>query len=407
MRLPLILVITLIILQIACDAYLFFTIWHRAKKLIWAKVQIWESAFFLLYIAVFLCLPKRTDGNGMLLAQMWMLFGYFTIYIPKFIYVLFDLIASIPKMSASGKRWKSFSRAGVTLAVISFVAMWWGALINRYRTQVNEVTVQIENLPQSFAGYRIAQISDLHVGTYGNDTTFVHRLVQEVNELNPDLIVFTGDVVNRTSDELIPFVAPLSRLRARDGVLSILGNHDYGDYFEWSSPSAKERNLERLMDMQIEMGWELLTNSTTTIYGDTPGDSINVIGVENWGDKPFPVYGDLKQAYPTLADSTVKILLTHNPAHWTAEIADADTAKVDLTLSGHTHAMQIELAGISPAVWRYKTWGGRYDSPDGKRPLYVNIGAGTVGIPMRLGATPEITVFTLIPDKSTKNYNHK
>ncbi len=401
MRLPIIMVVIILLLQVATDAYIFFAAWQRSRRLGAAKFQLLESAFFLVYIIVFLCLPKRGESDQMLQVSMWMLFFYLTVYVGKIIFVLFDLIASIPKLWG-GKRVNGISIAGIVVGIIAFIAMWWGALINRYHVQVNEVTVRIEDLPQSFAGYRIAQISDLHVGTFGRDTTFINKLVEIVNAQHPDLIVFTGDIVNRRADELKPFVNSLGRLDAKDGVISILGNHDYGDYIDWPSAQDKELNMEQLMDFQLEMNWELLTNSSTIVYGENPSDSIVVIGVENWGEPPFPAYGDLLMAYPTPGDSAVKILLSHNPVHWLKEVEPVDSMKIDLTLSGHTHAMQVALGRVSPAALRYDNWSGLYESHDGQRPLYVNIGAGTVGVPMRIGATPEVTIFTLIPKKKRK-----
>ncbi len=398
MRLPLIMVLICLLLQVATDAYIFFAAWQRSRRLGAAKFQLLQSAFFLVYIVVFLCLPKRGESDTMLQVAMWMLFFYISIYAGKVIFVLFDLLASIPCLWRK-KRIKWISVLGIVVGAIAFCLMWWGALVNRNHVHVNEVNIRVEGLPQSFAGYRIAQISDLHLGTFGSDTAFVAQLVNRINELHPDLIVFTGDIVNRKADEVRPFVETLRRLDAKDGVLSILGNHDYGDYIEWPSIEDKELNMEMLMDLQLEMDWELLTNSATTIYGQQPGDSIVVIGVENWGEPPFPTYGDLAAAYSTPGDSAVKILLSHNPVHWQREIAPVDSLKIDLTLSGHTHAMQVAMGRLSPAAFRYKNWGGLYNSPDGKRPLYVNIGAGTVGVPMRIGATPEITIFNLIPNK--------
>lgn len=398
MRLPVIMILLCLLLQVATDAYLFFIAWQRSRKLRAAKFQLWESAFFLVYIVVFLCLPRRGESDLMISISMWMLFVYLTVYAGKITFIIFDLLASLPLLWHK-KRVRSVSVIGVVMGVCAFLLMWWGALVNRFRIDVNEVSVRIENLPAGFTGYRIAQISDLHLGTFGSDTTFVHKLVETVNGLHPDMVVFTGDIVNRRSEELRPFVSVLGRLEAKDGVFSILGNHDYGDYVDWDSPEEKELNMEQLMDMQLEMNWELLTNSSAVVYGDQAGDSIVIIGTENWGDAPFPTYGNLRTAYSTPADSAVKILLTHNPVHWQSEVAPVDSLKIDLTLSGHTHAMQIAVGRLSPASMRYETWGGMYDSPDGKRPLYVNIGAGAVGIPMRIGATPEITVFTLIPQK--------
>ena len=398
MRIPVVLALVCLLLQVATDVYLFFIAWQRSRRLTAAKIQLWTAAFFLVYAIVLFFIPKKGADDAMLRALTWLIFIYVTVYLGKVIFVIFDLIAQLPRLWHRN-RCKGITVFGAVMGALVFLACWWGALINRYQLDVNEVTIHVKDLPKSFRGYRIAQISDLHVGTYGSDTTFVSKLVDKVNELKPDMIVFTGDIVNRHTEELEPFVKPLSRLDARDGVFSILGNHDYGDYYQWPNEHAKELNMEKLMDMQIGMGWELLTNSSEVIYGDVAGDSIVVIGVENWGDPPFPTYGNLSDAYPTPSDSATKVLLTHNPVHWVEQIAPADTMNIALTLSGHTHAMQMKVGPLSPAAWRYKTWGGLYDSDDGKRKLYVNIGTGTVGTPMRLGATPEITVFTLIPDK--------
>lgn len=399
MRIPIAAALILILLQFAADTYLHFIVKKRCGRERCVRIVDCQALFFILLVVAVCCMPKRGTTDFLLTTQMWLLFFDLSVYASKLGFIIIDLLASIPKIFGL-KRLKALSEAGAAIAAVIFVAMWWGALINRNRMQVIEENIEIAGLPQSFDGYRIVQISDLHTGTFGSDTTFVHNLVERINSLNPNLIVFTGDIVNRHTSELPPFVEPLSRLSAPDGVISILGNHDYGDYFKWDSDTEKEQNMEWLMDLQIEMGWELLTNSSITIYGHSPADSLVIVGVENWGDAPFPRYGNLSEAYPTPADSAVKILLTHNPAHWVEEIAPVDTMNYALTLSGHTHAMQMEIAGFSPAKWRYPTWGGLYEAPsDSTRKLYVNIGAGTVGIPMRLGATPEITVFNLYTDK--------
>lgn len=402
-----ILAIIAVALQLIGDAYLFSIALRRCRKTFWAKFQLCESAFFLLYvIAIFVLFGKVSAGNG-LPVLMWMILAYIAVYAGKFTFVVFDLIASIPKLFKPKRKrrrrigWLSW--VGLGAAALVFGSVIWGAAINRFRIQVNEMTLEIDGLPTGFDGYRVAQISDLHVGTYGNDTTFISKMVNRINSLDADLVVFTGDIVNQHSHELRPFVAPLSRINARDGVMSILGNHDYGDYFKWESDAAKERNMQELMDLQIEMGWELLTNNSEVIYGEASADSLVIIGVENWGDPPFSQLGDLRAAYPTIGDSATKILLTHNPMHWKAEIESNDSCNVCLTLSGHTHAMQVNIGGISPAALRYPDcWAGRYDSADGKRTLYVNTGIGTVGLPLRIGATPEITLFTLKKLNSTK-----
>jgi predicted MPP superfamily phosphohydrolase len=217
-------------------------------------------------------------------------------------------------------------------------------------------------------------------------------VLDSLRQLSPDLIVFTGDIVNRRTDELHPFVETLSNISAPYGVYSILGNHDYGDYCDWPSDEAKRQNLDELISLENQMGWKMLNNETAFIH--LAADSIALIGVENVGDPPFHTYGDLDKAYPTLDDGVTKILLSHNPAHWVDDICDAPDKNIALTLSGHTHAMQMAFGRISPAIFRYKTWGGLYNDND-NHSLYVNIGIGTVGFPARIGATPEITLFTL------------
>lgn len=391
MRLPLLIVIVAVLVNIVVDWYIYKAIKKRAKSKLIGNIHLGVAVAMLLYIVVGISLPRRSGSDESLMSIMWIIYSYFTVYLPKWFYVVFDLIASIPVLLRK-KRLKIVSLVGGVVAVVVFCLLWWGALVNRYNIEVNEVEVAVDNLPDKFDGYRIAQFSDLHVGSYNTDTTFVSKLVKEINTQNVDAVMFTGDIVNRRTDELRPFVNVLSKINAPDGVFSILGNHDYGDYCNWESPKAKSDNLESLLRMQKEMGWRLLLNETGYLNRDN--DSIAIVGVENWGDPPFSVYGDLNKAYHNLSDSTIKILLAHNPAHWNAEVANRDSVNIALTLSGHTHAMQMSLFGLSPSVWRYKTWGGRYED-NKQKVLYVNIGVGTVGIPTRIGATPEVTVFTL------------
>ena len=391
MRLPVVATLVLLFFAIAIDYYLWRRIKNVSSRKLWLTLHVVVSVIFNAGLLLVICLPKRRGGDAGLEMIMWALYTYFSVYIPKFLFVIFDAIAAIP-MLWHRKRWNWLSVSGLVIAVVVFFLMWWGALVNRYSIDVRNVEIGIEDLPEAFDGFTIAQISDFHVGTYGTDTTFVSKVVDRVNSLSPDVVAFTGDIVNRRSSELRPFVAPLSRLRGRDGVLSILGNHDYGDYYSWDTPEAKVENMKELLDMQSEMGWQMLNNATSFIYRGS--DSIAIVGVENVGDPPFTVYGDLDMAYETLDDPTVKILLSHNPAHWVEDIKDSPDKNIALTLSGHTHAMQMSAFGVSPAALRYPTWGGLYVDEDGHQ-LYVNIGLGEVAIPARIGATPEITLITL------------
>lgn len=389
----------LVLIVVACmasDVYIYLAVLKRCPRKLWSRLQLLGSVAMYLLLIVALCLPRRDGSEEALLGVMWMLFTFLSVYMAKFLFVIIDVLASVPLLFRQHRlRW--LTRTGGVLSVVVFALMWWGALINRFRTQVREVEVTVQGLPEQFDGYRLVQFSDFHVGTYGSDTAYVSKVVNRLNDLNGDVLLFTGDIVNRRTDELLPFIRPLSRLKAAHGVYSILGNHDYGDYSDWESDAHKHRNMILMDSLQKSMGWRLLRNEHVILRQGT--DSIALIGVENVGDPPFTVYGSLNDSYPSLGDSVTKVLLTHNPAHWTSDIADNDSINIALSLSGHTHAMQIELFGLSPAVWRYPTWGGLYADTDSRHKLYVNIGIGTVGLPMRVGATPEITVITLRPAK--------
>ena len=392
MRLSLTLVAILAVISIATDYYIFKTIksrivTHRKAAL---RTHTVFAAISLVTILTVLIIPHRTASDPLLVAKMWALYTFFTIYIPKITFIIIDLIARIPQLFHRGKL-RFVSIAGMMVSVVMFMLMWWGATINRFNIDITEETVEIQDLPEAFDGFKIVQISDLHLGTYNNDTTYISQVVNAVNEANPSLVVFTGDFVNRKASELKPFVHTLSRIKADNGCISILGNHDYGDYVTWKTPQDKAANRQMLLDMQKEMGWRILLDQTEYIHRGN--DSIANICVENIGDPPFPTYGSLEKAYPDINDSVVKVLLSHNPAHWVNDICDKNT-NIALTLAGHTHAMQMELFGVSPSALKYKTWGGMYTDGKGQC-LYVNIGIGTVLIPTRIGATPEITVFTL------------
>lgn len=369
------------------------------KRRRWWVAYLVFSILVLALLTVAVCMPKKSSELDVT-AVMWMLYTVMTVEFAQIVYSVFSLLGFIPCVFR-GRRWNLGLWVGLPLAALVFTMMWWGATVGRNSIQVERVEVSSPRLPESFNGYRIAQISDLHVGTWGEDTHFIDRLVDSVNNLKPDLIVFTGDAVNRESSEFVPFIKSLSRLKAPDGVFSVLGNHDYGDYISWNSPKQKKANLDSLKAYQKKAGWKLLDNGHVAIR-NKKGDSIVLIGVGNWGEPPFSRYGDLFAAYPDGKhnDDNFKILLSHNPEHWNREVSRK--SNIDLTLSGHTHAMQIMLSigswKWSPAKYRYDQWGGLYgrNNDNGEKTnVYVNIGAGEVGIPMRLGATPEITLITL------------
>lgn len=385
--------LTVISISFLTGWYILATIRKRRnlKWLRWLHVAVSATAVAGVLPMSFVALGEVSES--LFCAEMKMLVFFISIVFSQAVFILFDLIARIPCLFHK-KRIKALSYVGLALGSLTFLTVWWGALINRYRIDVVPVEVTVAGLPDSFDGYTIAQISDLHVGTYAGDTAFVGRVVDRINSLHPDLIVFTGDLVNRRSTEAEPFMAVLSRLSAPDGQFAILGNHDYADYFyspaENEKKLADRRNLRQLYDAST---LRLLSDEHTFLRRGS--DSIALIGVQNIGVGRFPAYGSLESAYPDLSDPTVKILLSHDPAHWHHDIADNPATNIALTLSGHTHAMQTRILGFSPASFIYDDYEGLHADKDGRQQLYINIGVGTVGTPMRIGATPEITLITL------------
>jgi predicted MPP superfamily phosphohydrolase len=269
-------------------------------------------------------------------------------------------------------------------------------ITNRYKYQVKRIRLSLKSLPDAFKGLKIVQISDIHSGSFDNHEA-VKKGIQIVLDERPDIIFFTGDLVNNRADEVDTYKEIFSQLKAPMGVYSTLGNHDYGDYVDWPSAEAKHENLERLKALHGEMGWRLLMNEH--IVFDRGDQSIAVIGIENWGNKAnFPKYGDMKKATEGLAAKNVpvKILLSHDPSHWDAQVRP-EYGDIQLTLSGHTHGMQfgVEIPWLkwSPIKYMYKEWAGLYQ--EGEQYLYVNRGFGFLGYPGRLGILPEITVIEL------------
>lgn len=403
MRLPVLIIISFYVILILTDCLILKDLGFLKKKNVKGRIYGIFCLLTLALLTVGVCLPKRSVGTE-ITSAMWILYIVLTIVISQLIYCIFSVLDYLPRIFRI-RKWKLGKWIGFPLALIVFILMWYGSIVGRYEIETNHVGVESSRVPESFDGFKIAQISDLHLGTWGTDTTFVSRLVDSVMNLKPDMIVFTGDAVNRVSDEFLPFVKPLSRLKADYGVYSVLGNHDYGDYVKWESADLKSKNLDNLKKYEAEAGWQMLNNEHITI-GNEQGDSIILIGVENWGEPPFSQYGDLKSAYPPDRqwDDNFKILLSHNPRHWD-EVVRRQT-NIDLTLAGHTHAMQMMMhAGNwqwSLAQYKYPQWSGMYGrkTRDGSESrVYVNIGAGEVGLPMRIGAAPEITLLTL---KSSK-----
>jgi len=265
---------------------------------------------------------------------------------------------------------------------------------NKYRYQLSKVKLSYPNLPEAFRGTKIIHISDIHSGSF-TDKEAVMKGVQKILAEKPDMILFTGDLVNNVATEMGDYMDVFDKLKAPMGVYSTLGNHDYGEYVRWESREQKAANLESLKKVHKDLGWRLLMNEHVVL--EKEGQQIALLGIENWSAKArFPKYGDLSKAHEGTAGYPFKILMSHDPSHWQAEVMERYPA-IDLTLSGHTHGMQfgVEIPGLkwSPVQYVYKEWAGLYEK--GRQKLYVNRGFGFIGYPGRVGILPEITMIEL------------
>jgi predicted MPP superfamily phosphohydrolase len=266
---------------------------------------------------------------------------------------------------------------------------------NKYNYQIKRVKLAYQNLPGAFKGMKLVHISDIHSGSFQNKAAVNHGVDMILKE-NADLILFTGDLVNDRATEMQEYMDVFNRLKAPMGVYSTLGNHDYGDYVAWPTKEEKIQNLEDLKKVHKDLGWRLLMNEHVLLQRDDA--QIALLGIENWGAKGrFPKYGKMKEAYPGTENIPFKILMSHDPSHWDAEVK-TEYKDIDLMLAGHTHGMQFGLENPyfkwSPVQWMYRQWAGLYE--DGKQKLYVNRGYGFIGYPGRVGIMPEITVIELV-----------
>ena len=276
---------------------------------------------------------------------------------------------------------------------------FFGSLVygfgNKYRYQLRRMQLAFEKLPASFKGLKVVHISDIHSGSFTNKNA-VRKGVEKVMKEKPDLILFTGDLVNDRSTEMDNYMDLFKEIKAPMGVYSILGNHDYGDYTHWESPQEKMANMERLKKVHADLGWRLMLDENIQL--ERNGEKIALIGVENISGKAgFRSYGNLAKAYQGVDESHFKILMSHDPSHWDAEVRKAYPG-IDLMLSGHTHGFQfgVEIPGFkwSPVQYIYKQWAGHYE--DGGQQLYINRGFGFLAYPGRVGILPEITVIELV-----------
>ena len=325
--------------------------------------------------------------------------------LPKILVAIFLLIEDIIRLLNFGynyvatdnhnypSRRKFISLVGLGSGAILAGMVLDGIIFGKYRHRARIVKLKLKNLPASFKGYKIVQISDVHSGSFQNPKKLQHA-IDLINEQKADLVLFTGDMVNNYADEFIPFIDLFSQIKGKDGKLSILGNHDYGEYGEWKSKEERAQNVPLLIDYQKKAGFEMLRNEHRVI--EKNGEKLYILGVEDWGIPPFPQFGDLDKATQNVPVDACKILMSHDPSHFDA-IVKNHPKDVQLTLSGHTHGMQfgIDLKNFkwSPVKYKYPKWADLYQSGD--KYLYVNRGFGVIGYPGRVGVLPEITVFEL------------
>ena len=343
------------------------------------KMNLAIGLFLTLYI------PK--------IAIMLIMFGEDIFRVPQAIFRYFTEGGNPESSGYLPSRRKFVSQIAMGIAAIPFASFLYGMVIGKYNFKVLKYTLHFEDLPDAFDGYKITQISDIHSGSFDNKEK-IEYAVDLVNDQKSDVILFTGDMVNNKATEMLPWKETFSKLNAKDGMYSIFGNHDYGDYVGWDTDDEKRENLKHLEAIEKEIGFDLLKNESRFI--EKNGQRIAIVGVENWG-KGFKQKGDLAKASSSIDANDFKILLSHDPSHWQHQVID-DDYHYHLTLSGHTHGMQfgIEIPGWikwSPVKWRYKYWAGVYK----EKGQYINVnrGFGFLAFPGRVGIWPEITVIEL------------
>lgn len=368
--------------------------------------------YFLISVLVlgnFIYQLTHMNGNGLSINTNIAIGLFLTLYLPKIAVTMImfgEDIIRFPQAAYSfftqndgsqnnhfPLRRKFISQLALGIAAIPFTSLLYGMYKGKYNFKVLKYTLHFEDLPDAFDGYKITQISDIHSGSFDNKEK-IEYAVDLINEQKSDVILFTGDLVNNKAEEMLPWKDTFSRLKAKDGIFSILGNHDYGDYVSWKSDEAKSQNLLELAKIQQEIGFDLLLNESRFL--EKEGQRIAIVGVENWGNG-FKQKGDLAKAARNIAANDFKILMSHDPTHWQEQVID-DDYHYHLTLSGHTHGMQfgIEIPGWikwSPVKWRYKYWAGIYKEQG--QYINVNRGFGFLAYPGRVGIWPEITVIEL------------
>ncbi len=407
-------IILLLIDLYAFQAFRLATRGYSRTAIRWIQIIYWFVSCFCYGLIVF---TQLSDWHSWNIYFRTYSIAVLIILIPsKIILVLFILVDDLvrllrwlyikisswvkkPEPIETIRKAKTLSRSdfiiktGLLIGSIPFFSMIYGMVFNPYNYKVRKLRLILPDLPGSFDGFRIVQVSDIHTGSFLSPEPLT-RAVNIINEQKPDVVFFTGDLVNYRHEEVLQYMEILKKIEARNGVMSIFGNHDYGDYLKWGNIEAKENEINELRKIHSQLGWNLLWDEH--IYIEQNGEKIAVIGVQNCGSHVFSNYGSLEKATNNINYCPVNILLSHDPSHWGREVTNK-YPNINLTLSGHTHGMQfgVEIPGFkwSPIQYIYKEWAGLYQEKN--QYLYVNRGLGFIGYPGRVGILPEITVIEL------------
>lgn len=365
--------------------------WYIARKFLnknsskWIRFIYWIPTILLLIAMVVIYFTHDFS-----IASMHRLSTYILILMifamPKAIFTVFMVL--LWPIGFFAKKTRLIVIISCLAALYGLGCLIYGTVEGKKHFQVKKVDIELKGLPEAFDNYRIIQLSDIHIGSWTDHGKAMQKAVELCNKEDADLIAFTGDLVNNEAKELDEYMPIFKQLRSKDGVVSILGNHDYSPYIHWKTKEAQHQNLEALIDKQKELGWTLLLNDHLVLHRGN--DSISIVGVENVGNPPFPDFGDLPKAIGN-TESMFKILLSHDPTHWRRNILPE--TDIPLMLAGHTHEMQCTFWGFCPIMFKYPEHNGLYQKGD--QFIYVNPGLGYVMFPFRIGAWPEITVITI------------
>lgn len=392
MKMYTLVLVVLLLMIIIPDVFFYRKLKHKEARPIFIVLHL-ISAFFFLGLFIYIKIGMEMLHNFRVVAWiMWLYFFFLLIYIPKIIHILFYFLNFLYRKLFK-KDTQYFNIIRIVLSVIVVITMLMGAYVTPRKFEVTHVQVSIPNLPATFEGFKIVQISDIHLGSWNRKFKKLKPVIDLVNQQNADIIVFTGDMVNNFAEEAEGWQPYFLEMKAKNGKFAVLGNHDYGDYTDWETEDKRTDNKLAISKSIRGFGFRLLLNENVQLKNGT--DSILLVGVENWGKTQKFRYSNLNKALKDSSPVQPKILLSHDPNHWDAEISGKKD--IVLTLSGHTHAAQLGIKIgkrlFSPASFVFKYWSGLYES--NSQYIYVNRGIGYIGLPMQIGVRPEITVIEL------------